>query len=261
MHDLDAISLADSSLDAPPPMRCDARVALIGSAVTIVAVIASAKAWFPLAVAVGCVAWLVTRRARLKSVCLRLSAPLTLVLVACVLKTFLTGVTPVISCELGSWRLTATREGLLDAALLAARVFGAVGMGTVLCQQTPAHELLAALRWVHVPRTWVEIAALMCRYLFALRDQAVTVHSAQQVRLGYAGLRQSFRSSGSLAGLVLLRCLDQADRTHEAMVARGFTGHLPLACLRPLRRGDWAILAAWTLAVVLAFLLLDGRLL
>jgi len=63
-----------------------------------------------------------------------------------------------------------------------------------------------------------------------------------------------------LAGLVLLRCLEQADRTHESMVARGFTGRLPLASMRPLRRGEWGMLAAWILAVLSAFLVLDGRL-
>jgi cobalt/nickel transport system permease protein len=260
MNDLDAIYLADRTLDAAPPTRSDARVVLLGTSVTIVAAIASAKVWFPLVVAVCCATWLVARRVRLGPIVMRLFAPLALVLVACVLKAFLTGVTPTISFELGPWHLTATREGLLDAALLTARVLAAVGVGTVLCLQAPAHELLPALRWARVPRTWVEIAALMCRYLFSLRDQAETIYGAQQVRLGYAGLRQSFRSAGSLAGLVLLRCLEQADRTHEAMVARGFTGRLPLASMRPLRRGEWGMLAAWILAVLSAFLVLDGRL-
>jgi cobalt/nickel transport system permease protein len=259
MHDLDAICLADSPRRTASAMRPDARVGLVGSSVTIVAVLASSQVGFPLAVAACCTVWIVVQRVRFKSILMRLTPPLTLVLVACVLKAVLTGVTPAMSWEMGPWRLTATREGLLDAALLAARVSGAVGMATVLCLQTPAHELLAALRWCGVPATWVEIATLMCRYLFALGEQAATIYGAQQVRLGYAGLGRSFRSAGALAGLVLLRCLEQADRTHEAMVARGYTGRLPLARLPPLRRAAWATLVVWTLAVVLAFLVVEGR--
>ena len=58
--------------------------------------------------------------------------------------------------------------------------------------------------------------------------------SAQKVRLGYSGLRRSLRSMGSLAGIVMLRSLDQAEKTHEAMVARGYRGFLPLPALAGL---------------------------
>jgi len=259
MHDLDAICLADSPRPAASAVPPDARVGLIGASVTIVAVLASSRVWFPLAVAACCGVWIVLRRIRFKSILMRITPPLALVLVACALKALLTGVTPAMSWELGPWRLTATREGLFEAALLAARVSGAVAMAAVLCWQAPAQELLAALRWCGVPKTWVEIAALMCRYLFALGDQAETIYAAQRVRLGYAGLGRSFRSAGALAGVVLLRCLEQADRTHEAMLARGYNGRMPLVRLPPLRPAAWTMLATWTLAVVLAFLVLEGR--
>ena len=257
MDDLDAIGLDDSSATAGRPATGDARIALVGSSVTIVAVVASSHAWFPLAVAAGCVVWLVVRRVRWRTIAWRLGAPLGLVLVACVLKAFLTGTTTVLTIDLGRWHLAATREGLADAAMLGSRVVGAVAMGLVLCLQSPAHELLAALRWARVPRTWIEIAMLMCRYLFALRDEAETVRWAQQVRLGYADWQRSYRSAGVLAGVVLMRCLDQAGRTHEAMLARGYSGHMPIRPLGAMPRRDRLVLAGWTLAVVAAFWVLE----
>jgi cobalt/nickel transport system permease protein len=247
MDDLDAIGFDDS------PAPGDARLALVGSAVTIVAVVASSHAWFPLLVAAGCVVWLAVRRVRWRTIAWRLGAPLGLVLVACVLKAFLTGTTTVLALDVGRWHLSATREGLLDAAMLGSRVVGAVAMGLVLCLHSPAHELLAALRWAGVPRTWIEIAMLMCRYLFALRDEAETVRWAQQVRLGYADWQRSCRSAGALAGVVLMRSLDQAGRTHEAMLARGYSGHMPIRPLTAMPWRDRLVLAVWVLAVVVAF--------
>ena len=97
--------------------------------------------------------------------------------------------------------------------------------------------MLAALRWASVPHTWIEIAMLMYRYLHILFEQAASVVSAQSVRLGYSGLRRSFQSLGSLAGMVILRSLDQAEKSHEAMMARGYRGRLPLPACRRCRGG------------------------
>ena len=89
------------------------------------------------------------------------------------MQTFMTGTTPLASIDLGFWRLTATREGFSGGALIASRVLGSLGIVMLLCQGTPAAEMFAALRWARVPRTWIEIAVLMYRYLHVFFEQAV----------------------------------------------------------------------------------------
>lgn len=107
-------------------------------------------------------------------------------------RALMTGTTPVASIELGSWQLTATREGVLGGALIACRVLGSVGIVTVLCQTTPTQELFAALNWAKVPHTWLEIAALMYRYLYILLEQAVCVVSCRKSAWGTAGCGNRF---------------------------------------------------------------------
>ena len=136
-------------------------------------------------------------------------------------------------------------------------MLGSVSVIVVLCSFTPAHEILAALRWARLPQTWVEIAMLMVRAIFTLFEQAGSVLAAQKVRLGHATLRRSLGSIGSLAGIVLLRSLDQAQRTHEAMTVRGYQGSLPLPRLRPLAPRDWATCAAGVAAIAIMFFLLE----
>ena len=120
-----------------------------------------------------------------------------------------------------------------------------------------AHEILAALRWARLPQTWVEIALLMIRAIFTLFEQAGSVLAAQKVRLGHATLRRSLGSIGSLAGIVLLRSLDQSQRTHEAMTVRGYQGSVPLPRLRPLSRRDWAACSAGVATIAIVFFLLE----
>ncbi len=169
----------------------------------------------------------------------------------------MTGTTPVASIDLGFWRLIATREGLLGGALIACRVLGAVGIVMVLCQTTPTQELFAALSWAKVPHTWIEIAALMYRYLYILLEQAACVVSAQRVRLGYCGLRRSFQSLGSLTGIVILRSLDQAEKSHEAMMARGYRGRLPLPRLPSLPWRQWVLAGLGVMLIATSYWLAE----
>jgi len=232
--------------------RMDARVKLFVALSAIVAVILSSRAVLPLAVGATCLAFMAALRVPARLIVARVAAPLGLVAVIVVLRPFLMGGTPLFTVPLFGWTLTATREGALEGLLFGARVFGAVSVVLLLGMVTPAHKVFAALRWARVPKGWVEIAMLMYRYVFALLDDAADVAAAQQVRLGYANLRLALKSAGVLAGAVLLRSIDQAEKTHNAMVARGYQGTLPMGTLGPVPRRDVAIGCACLIALALA---------
>jgi cobalt/nickel transport system permease protein len=246
MHDLDDFCPCEEG-SGSRLARCDVRVKLILALAAILAVVLSTRAWLPLVVLAGSLAILLAVRTPRWMLAGRLAGPATVAVLVCLLQGFMTGRTPLFTLDLGPWRLVATREGLLSGAMVGLRVLGSVSVILVLCTETAAESLFAALRWARVPRVWVEIGVLMYRYTFTLLEQAVGVASAQKIRLGYAGLWRSLGSLGSLAGIVVLRSIDQAGRTHEAMVARGYHGSLPLGALPPLARRD-----RWIVAVGLA---------
>jgi energy-coupling factor transporter transmembrane protein EcfT len=141
--------------------------------------------------------------------------------------------------------------------LIGCRVLGSVSAALVLCTFAAAHDIFAALAWAHMPRTWVEIAMLMVRSIFTLFEQAAGVLAAQRVRLGHATLGRALCSLGGLAGMVLVRSIEQAERNHEAMVARAFQGRLPLPELPRFRRLDAALAVAGVLALAAALVLAE----
>jgi cobalt/nickel transport system permease protein len=140
--------------------------------------------------------------------------------------------------------------------LLGAKVLGAVSVTLLLCSVTPAHKIFHALRRMHVPRGWVEIAMLMYRYIFSLLDHASEGAAAQRLRLGYAGVRRSVASLGTLAGTVLVRSFDQARQTHDAMTLRGYTGDFPFAPVAP-GNGHWWKTATACTVIFMVYLLLE----
>ena len=248
---------------SPPPSQgnllagCDIRLRLIVALAAIVAVLMSTRPWFPLAAATACVLGLKVSGVPLGKVVSRLAGPLALAAVLWMLQMFATGHTSLFAFGVGPWQIVATTEGFARGVLLAARVLDSVAIVMTACMGTPTPELFAALRWARMPRTAIEIAALMYRYIFILFQQAVSVVSAQRVRLGYGNLRQSLRSLGNLAGIVMLRSLDQAEKSHEAMVARGYQGTLPLPGLRPLTKRQWAFAGGGSMFLVLAYLFVE----
>lgn len=232
--------------------RMNPRAKLLVAAAAIAAVLLSCRPGLPLAVLTFCLVAMLALRIPARLVLARMAAPMGIVLVLVVVQSFSGGDTP-----LGSWwGFTATREGLGRGLLLACRVLAAVSVVLLLSLVTFAHQIFSALRSFGVPGEWVEVAMLMYRYVFTLLEAASEISSAQRLRLGYSDLRTSLRSGGSLGGEVLLRSLDQAARTHEAMTVRGYTGTVPLAPPPPLARGD--LLLGLTAAGMLAagFLLL-----
>jgi cobalt ECF transporter T component CbiQ len=141
------------------------------------------------------------------------------VFVVFALRLFTTSGEPFFALHLAGVVFNATREGLRAGSLAAARVLAATSVLVLLGMVAPAHALFRALLWFRVPRSLVEIGLLMYRFIFVLLDLAADMATAQTLRLGYRGAARSLRSVGALAGAVLVKSLDQAARTSEAMVS------------------------------------------
>ncbi len=255
MHDLFHSS---RTMDNAALSRLDVRVKLAVAMTAILAVILSTRLVLPLAATACCLAALAAMRAPLRVTVKRMLMPLVLAGIVAVLRTFMAPGEPLGSVHLGSWQFTASRQGLADGILIASRVLGSMSVLVLLVTFTPAYRVFAALQWARMPRNFVEIAMMMYRYIFTFFEQAQSVHCAQKVRLGYRGTARSIRSAAGLAGIVALRSIDQADKTHEAMTARGYRGSLQLPPLASLLRRD-VVAILISLAVLAGAFLLAQR--
>lgn len=216
----------------------DARVKLFVILPCLLAVILSQTPVFSLLITAAASVAIVSSGVPLRYFLLRMSGPAGLVLILGVIYTFTTGTIPLFSIQLGSFLLTATRDGLLGSILIVSRVLGAVSLVLLIGITTPAYSIFSALRWMRIPADWVELAQLMYRYIFLFTDTASDIATAQRVRLGYKGWRRSISSLGILVGAVLTASLDQAVRTSESMRLRGYSGQYPFAKQNPLCKKD-----------------------
>jgi len=222
--------------------RVDSRTKLIVALSMLVAVIFSTTPVFPLAVLVLCVAATAAIGVPVGLIGMRLAAPLGIASVLLVLQSILTGTTPFWTTVVWDTKIAVTQEGFHAGLLIASRVLGSVSVILLLSSVTPAHRVFRAMGALGVPQGWVEIAMLMYRYIFVLLDMTADVTAAQRVRLGYSNARRGLASAGIVAGTVVLRSMDQAVRTNEAMRVRGYRGEIPFEPVPPLARRDaWII--------------------
>jgi cobalt/nickel transport system permease protein len=84
------------------------------------------------------------------------------------------------------------------------------------------------LKSLHIPESVIELSMMIYRYIFVFLDQAAMIHSAQVMRLGDAGAKNSLHSFSMLSSVLFLRSWEQGERLIVAMDARCYDGKLDL---------------------------------
>ncbi|MEI6645221.1 MAG: cobalt ECF transporter T component CbiQ [bacterium] len=237
--------------------RLDVRVKMGIAATLFGVVLASSRCELPMALFGGTWIGLCLLRIPLRILVARFFPPMVIAGVLLLAHALTTGQAPAYKVVLGTWTLIVKQEGIAVGMLQASRILGAVGVLLLLSSVAPAHELFLGLRWCRFPKIWVEIALLLYRYLFVCLDEASELVDAQRIRLGYGRLRTAVSSAGSLIGTVMIRSIEQSARTHEAMVARGYTGDYPFGQMSPMMKRDYLVLVVSVCVIILIYVYVE----
>ena len=238
--------------------RLDARKKLLIALAAVLAVICSKNPFFPMTIFGASLIGMIFLKMPYRLLLLRITVPLGMAIVLAVLQSLLIGKTPMFVFHVAALKIAIMREGLWQGLLIGSRVMGATSVVLLLSTCTPAYEVFHALRWFRVPQEWVETAVLTYRYTFILLDLTSDIGAAQRLRLGYSRLDRSLSSVGTLAGMVIIRAVDQALKTHEAMVLRGYRGQAVFGPMPAVKAFDLVMVIGVMAVLACAFLLL-GR--
>ena len=229
----------------------DPRVRLMAALLLLALVVSSSSSSFPLQVAGICLPVAVIAGMKARLLMLRLLHPLFIAVVILFLKGFLGSGGQ--QFEIGSYILTINHSGLLEGLLIVSRIMGAVSVVILLGQLMTFTEIMAALGWLRVPRSLVEVSLFAWRALFMLYDDAGVVYTAQKNRLGYCGIRRALSSFGAMAGMLIIRAFDSSQAMTVAMAQRGYDGQLPLQDNARLGRYQIAGLSVFAFVMAVAW--------
>jgi cobalt/nickel transport system permease protein len=127
-----------------------------------------------------------------------------------------------------AWELgpvAVSGHGLRLALLVAGKALTVLTLMLVLLTSAPLEETLKAAHALRVPGLLVQLAVLTYRYVFVLAGELGRLRVALRVR-GYRNRadRHSYRTVGHVAGALLVRGYERAERVGQAMRCRGFAG-------------------------------------
>jgi cobalt/nickel transport system permease protein len=121
--------------------------------------------------------------------------------------------------------LTLSWSGLRLALLLSGKALTLLTLVLVILTTSPLDATLRAAHALRLPGLLVQMVLLTHRYLFVLAGELARLRVALRVR-GYRNraTRHSYRTAGHVAGTLLVRSYERAERVGQAMRCRGFDG-------------------------------------
>jgi cobalt/nickel transport system permease protein len=128
--------------------------------------------------------------------------------------------------ELNIFNLAVTVDGFNLGLLVFARIMGGFSCMAFLALTTPMTELFSVLESFKIPKIVLEIAMMMYRYIFLFLNEALNMYHAQQTRLGYHGIKVSYKSMGMLVSNLFIRTWIKGERVYISMESRGYNGSL-----------------------------------
>jgi cobalt/nickel transport system permease protein len=172
---------------------------------------------------------------------------------------------PVFEFQLFTWQLVISDAGLLRFVSILIRSWLSVQMAILLVATTRFPDLIHALEHLRIPAILTTIIAFLYRYLFVLTDEVFRLLRARESRSaastgkrGGGGVLWRAKVAGNMAGQLFLRSYERSDRIYQAMVARGYTGHLYTLNAHEMKSSDYFVTA---FAIAFIFILqLIGRL-
>jgi cobalt/nickel transport system permease protein len=208
----------------------DTRIKLCFGIGSILLCISSQSPLLPLFVA-GVVAVIIVRWANIP---LRLYATLLLIPASfAVLSSLVVSVTTgggetVLAFTVAGFFIAVKTGGLNLALVLLARTLGGMSSLFFIALTTPTVELFSVMKSLRLPQVFIDLSMLIYRYIFVFVGEAIMIHNAQVMRLGYRNFRTSLSSFAMLGGMLFIRALESGEQLLLAMDARCYSGKLEM---------------------------------
>jgi cobalt/nickel transport system permease protein len=144
-------------------------------------------------------------------------------------------------------------DGLWGAWNIVVKGTLGVAASAILVATTDVRDLLLGLERLRVPRVLTGIAGFMVRYAEVIAGEMRNMRIARDSR-GYHGRwLWQIRPIAASAGALFIRSYERGERVHTAMLARGYTGAMPVLVSTTATRSAWCTaLALPALAGVVA---------
>ncbi|MCH8626469.1 cobalt ECF transporter T component CbiQ [Arsenicicoccus piscis] len=152
--------------------------------------------------------------------------------------------------------VSVSATGLVAGATMLLKATLGVVAAIVLAATTAPREMLAGLERLRLPALLVAMLSFMIRYLAVVTGDLHRMRVARESRGDTGGRVGQAAAVAGTAGSLFVRSYERGERVHQAMLARGYAGHLPaLVSGRAARAREWALAASLPVATLVTLVL------
>ncbi len=145
--------------------------------------------------------------------------------------------------------LHVSRAGLLLAGLITLKTNAIILIFISLLATSSVAELGHAMARLHLPAKLCLLLLFSYRYIFVINQEYQRLVRAARLRGFKPGTNlHTYRSYAHLFGMTLVKSWNRAERVHQAMLLRGFSGRFYTLDERRLERRDLMLLGLLSLA-------------
>ncbi|KZX15745.1 cobalt ECF transporter T component CbiQ [Methanobrevibacter filiformis] len=156
-----------------------------------------------------------------------ISIPLLFSIITCTFMLFFLGSGEIIY-NTGIFNITIREDSLNLAYSTFLRIvacFQALGFLTLT---TPIMETFNVLSKLKIPKIFLEISMLMYNSIFIFLKQFELMTNSQKTRLGYNGVKNSYRSLGLLVSNLFIKSLNRSEALQNSLDSRCYGGEFPV---------------------------------
>lgn len=146
--------------------------------------------------------------------------------------------------------LTLSARGIELALDMAAKASLSVACVAALATTESLAGITRGLQRLGAPALFVTLMNFTFRYLYVLREETLRMKRARDARAFGGRWLWHARVIGAMIGSLFLRSIERAERVHQAMVSRGYSGGAFAVSRRALTATEWVLMAACLILLV-----------
>lgn len=128
------------------------------------------------------------------------------------------------SFDAGPFYIGITTTGLQSALILFLRAMAAISCLYFLTLTTPMDQQIYIMNQMRLPKIFLELYALIYRFIFIFLDESVEIYRAQEMRFGYNTLKNSYNSLSVLIRILFTRVMNRYRDMEIALDSKLYDG-------------------------------------
>ncbi|WP_212380847.1 cobalt ECF transporter T component CbiQ [Alkaliphilus sp. B6464] len=121
-----------------------------------------------------------------------------------------------------------TYQSLIDVLHIIMRVLAAISSTFFLGLTTPLNNIIKVLKKIKIPNLLIELLVLIYRFIFIFLKEANEIYTIQEMKFGYTGFKNSYRSVSLLIKHLFVRVLTKYESMVIALDSKLYDGEFKI---------------------------------